>query len=102
LRADETKVLPKWIYFIVSASAFLEYVEKNQEGSAYPAISDAKLKEFRLPLPPLEEQARIVSILDEFDTLVNDLSSGLPAEIKARRQQYEHYRDRLLTFREAA
>lgn len=51
---------------------------------------------------PIEEQERIVSILDKFDTLVNDLSSGLPAEIKARRQQYEHYRDRLLTFREAA
>ncbi|MBS1944617.1 MAG: hypothetical protein JST98_05305, partial [Bacteroidetes bacterium] len=42
---------------------------------------------------------RIVSILDQFDALVNDLSSGLPAEIKARRQQYAHYRDRLLTFK---
>jgi len=57
---------------------------------------------YEIPVPPLEEQARIVSILDKFDTLVNDLSSGLPAELKARRQQYEHYRDRLLTFKEAA
>ncbi len=52
-------------------------------------------------VPPLEEQERIVAILDKFDALVNDISIGLPAEIKARRQQYEHYRDRLLTFREA-
>lgn len=50
----------------------------------------------------LNVQERIVAILDKFDALVNDLSSGLPAEIKARRQQYEHYRDRLLTFQEAA
>lgn len=51
-------------------------------------------------MPPLEEQARIVAILDRFDALCNDLSSGLPAEIEARRKQYEYYRDRLLAFRE--
>nr|WP_246050460.1 restriction endonuclease subunit S [Asticcacaulis tiandongensis] len=60
------------------------------------------MSQIKVPIPPLEEQERIVSILDKFDALVNDLSSGLPAEIRARRQQYEHYRDRLLTFREAA
>ena len=53
-------------------------------------------------MPPLDEQERIVAILDKFDALVNDLSIGLPAELNARRQQYEHYRDRLLTFSEAA
>jgi type I restriction enzyme S subunit len=60
------------------------------------------VKSVLVPVPPLEEQVRIVAILDRFDALVNDISIGLPAEIKARRQQYEHYRDRLLTFREAA
>lgn len=53
-----------------------------------------------IPIPPLEEQERIVAILDSFDALVNDLSIGLPAELKARRQQYEYYRDKLLTFEE--
>ena len=53
-----------------------------------------------IPVPPLDEQERIVAILDKFDALVNDLSIGLPAEIAARRQQYEYYRDRLLTFEE--
>ena len=52
----------------------------------------------KISLPPLEKQNRIVAILDRFDTLCNDLTSGLPAEIKARRKQYEYYRDKLLTF----
>jgi type I restriction enzyme S subunit len=51
-----------------------------------------------IPLPSLEEQERIVSTLDRFDTLCNDLTSGLPAEIEARQKQYEYYRDKLLTF----
>ncbi|WP_306453020.1 restriction endonuclease subunit S [Xylella fastidiosa] len=54
-----------------------------------------------MPVPPLEVQARIVAVLDQFDTLVNDITAGLPAEIAARRQQYAYYRDRLLTFKEA-
>ena len=51
-----------------------------------------------VPLLPIERQQRIVEILDRFDTLCNDLTSGLPAEIEARRKQYEYYRDKLLTF----
>jgi len=66
--------------------------------SAQPGLAVGKLEELPISVPPLEEQERIVAILDKFDTLVNDLSSGLPAEIKARRQQYEHYRDKLLSF----
>ena len=63
-----------------------------------PQISLPITEEFEIPVPPLAEQERIVGILDRFESLVNDLSSGLPAELAARRQQYEHYRDRLLTF----
>ncbi|NLL90394.1 MAG: restriction endonuclease subunit S, partial [Dehalococcoidales bacterium] len=55
-----------------------------------------------IPVPPLAEQERIVAILDRFDSLVNDITTGLPAEIAARRKQYEYYRDKLLTFREKA
>jgi type I restriction enzyme S subunit len=55
---------------------------------------------FRIPLPPLEQQSVVASALDSLDALINDLVSGLPAEIQARRQQYEYYRDKLLTFEE--
>ena len=52
----------------------------------------------KIPIPPIEVQEKIVKILDKFDVLVNDLSQGLPAEIKARNKQYEYYRDKLLSF----
>ncbi len=58
------------------------------------------MSNIQIPVPPLEVQHEIVDILDRFDALVNDLSDGLPAEINARRKQYEYYRDRLLTFKE--
>lgn len=54
-----------------------------------------------IPVPPLPIQEEIVRILDRFDALCNDLTSGLPAEIEARKKQYEYYRDKLLTFKEA-
>jgi len=63
-------------------------------------LNAGMLRRFTVPLPSLEEQARIVAILDRFDALINDLTSGLPAEIEARRKQYEYYRDKLLTFDE--
>jgi len=71
-------------------------------GGGQPLITGKLLKDLLIYLPPIAEQVRIVSILDNFDALVNDMSIGLPAELAARRKQYEYYRDRLLTFKEAA
>jgi Restriction endonuclease S subunits len=74
LSPNTSQVLTKWIYFNLYTVAFNNYVEKKQEGSAYPSISDAKVKEYNIPIPPLSEQERIVAILDKFDALVNDLT----------------------------
>ena len=80
----------------------IDLTKLAHDSGAVPSIRKSEMEKILVPVPPLAEQARIVAILDKFDALVNDLTSGLPAEIKARRQQYEYYRDRLLTFREAA
>ena len=66
-----------------------------------PTIDRDVIEKIQIPIPPLPIQQEIVRILDRFDALCNDLTSGLPAEIEARRKQYEYYRDKLLTFREA-
>ena len=63
-------------------------------------LDNVKCKGTKIPVPSLEEQQRIVDILDKFDTYCNDLTQGLPAEIELRKQQYEYYRDKLLTFKE--
>jgi type I restriction enzyme S subunit len=71
-------------------------------GGGQPLVTGKLLKSLKVHLPSLAKQRRVAEVLDRFDVLVNDLSIGLPAELAARRQQYEFYRDKLLTFREAA
>ena len=79
---------------------YLVYVNLNQlaRGGGQPLITAGQLKSIKIPIPPLETQAKIVSILDRFDALCHDLTQGLPAEIAARKKQYEYYRDKRLTF----
>jgi type I restriction enzyme S subunit len=72
------------------------------DSGSFPSISTQELKRMLLPIPSLDEQERIATIISKFDALVNDISIGLPAEISARRKQYEYYRDKLLTFPEVA
>ena len=87
----------RYLYHIATT---LNFVSKNNGG--IPNMNANDVKKHIIPVPPLEEQERIVAILDKFDSLVNDISEGLPAELTARRQQYEYYRNKLLTFDEAA
>jgi type I restriction enzyme S subunit len=77
-------------------------IRRLQQTGGTPALNRKELILVKVPVPPAKEQDRIVGILDKFDPFLNDLSVGLPAEINARRKQYEHYRDRLLTFNELA
>ena len=75
-------------------------LNKYATGGAQPGLAVSKIDKIKIPIPPLSEQERIVAILDKFDALVNDISVGLPAEIEARKKQYEYYREKLLTFKE--
>jgi type I restriction enzyme S subunit len=103
LKEDErNSIKPRYLYHLLASEQFFAYDMQYAKGAKMPRGDKAAIMQYEIPIPPIEEQARIVSILDKFDALVNDLSSGLPAEIQARRQQYEHYRDRLLSFKEAA
>ena len=86
---------------------YLYYVLVNKQEYIYSLTTKAipdhlpkdKLACVKIPLPPLKMQQEIVSILDKFSALVSDISTGLPAEIKLRQQQYEYYRDKLLSFK---
>ena len=73
--------------------------KENIKIGNFPSVDMDKFKKFLIPLPSLEEQQKIVEILDRFDKLCNDISEGLPAEIEARQKQYEYYREKLLTFK---
>ncbi len=93
---------PKFISYCLQTTALKAEKNKYVARAKVKRLSSESLAKLRIPLPPLDEQAKIVDILDRFDALVNDLSSALPVEINARREQYEHYRDRLLSFKMAA
>lgn len=89
--------IQKFLCYLLLSMNLNQY--KSQ--GAQPGLAVGNLENLIAPVPTLEEQHRIVSILDRFDTLCNDLTSGLPAEVEARRKQYEYYRDKLLTFEES-
>ena len=99
IRVNNEMINSHFAYHFLFTQKFQDYVEGHQKGASYPAISNKDVMSFELPIPSLQEQERIATILDRFESLTTSLQSGLPAEIAARRQQYEHYRDKLLTFK---
>lgn len=87
----------KYVFYWLSKNYFeLKSLGQGSQSN----INSEKIRNFIIPIPSIEEQKRIVSILDRFDALCNDITVGLPAEIEARRKQYEYYRDKLLNFKE--
>ena len=89
----------KFLAYYFQTEAFHSQKRKLATGTKVMDITATKLEEILISLPPLEEQQRIVDILDRFDRLCNDISEGLPAEIEARQKQYEYYREKLLNFK---
>ena len=96
--AKDSLITTRYLYY------FLKNIEKQlngmKRGAGVPHISGSNVLQIIIPVPSLIKQNHLVSILDRFDKLCNDLTIGLPAEIAARQKQYEYYRDRLLTFKE--
>ena len=92
----------RYVYQALCAASERIRRECVRTDGSMAAVDSASFFSWQIPLPSLTEQRRIAAQLDAFDALVNDLSIGLPAELDARRKQYEYYRDRLLTFKEAA
>jgi len=99
---DSTSLDPEFAKHLFRSAGMRHQIVRTANGVTRFNVSKGRLAKVAMPLPPLEEQHRIVEILDRFDALVNDISVGLPAELAARRGQYEYYRDRLLSFPEAA
>ena len=89
---------PKYVSYFFTTHDFQRQKLRHITGTKVRRVSGKNLETIEIPLPSLEEQQRIVDILDRFDTLTTSLSEGLPAELAARRSQYEYYRDQLLTF----
>ena len=96
---EPSEVSADYLFHILSSEKFFLYDIKNSKGAKMPHGDKSAVMDFEIPIPSLDEQNRIVSILDRFESLTTSLQSGLPAEISARRQQYEYYRDKLLTFK---
>ena len=98
LKPNSLLVLPSYIRYILSTDELKKQIRDKTEGSMVQSISMKGLRQITIPVPSLSEQARIVGILNKFDTLVNSLCEGLPREIELRHKQYEYYRDQLLSF----
>ena len=98
---DTAVILPKFLYHVLASDRFFVYDNNNAKGAKMPRGNKEAVMNYEFTIPSMQEQERIVAVLDRFDALCNDLTCGLPAEIVARQKQYEYYRDKLLTFKEA-
>ena len=98
LRVDEKIAIPKYVYYCVKTSIYRSFVNETMSIASQPNINAKQYSEYKILVPPIEVQEYVVSILDKFDRLVNDINEGLPKEIELRQKQHEYYRERLLNF----
>ena len=97
---DENRLSKKYLYYLLQSANSIKYYQDSLTGSTILNLGLKSLREFKVQIPSIDEQKRIVSILERFDKLINDISEGLPAEIVLRKKQYEYYRNMLLSFEE--
>lgn len=96
----EKTFLPDFLYYLLSSKKVQQIMNSKASNGTVKNLNADIVKSIRLPIYSKQEQERIVKILDKFDKLINDISEGIPAEIEARRKQYEYYRNKLLSFEE--
>jgi type I restriction enzyme S subunit len=94
------ELISRYLYYALICQQ--NFLRSKVRYAGIPTLDNPIVENIQIPVPPLDEQARIVAILDRFDALCTDITSGLPAEIAARQKQYEYYRDKLLTFKGAS
>ena len=95
---DSSIINSRYYWHFAQSQLYWEQANKLVGGGAQPQFNAGAVSQILCPLPPLKEQARIVSILDKFEALTTSLSDGIPAEQAAQQKRYEYYRDLLLTF----
>ncbi len=95
---DTNELLTKFLYFYLKTNE-IQIMENLVSRGSIPALNKADIETLTIPIPPLEIQQEIVKILDQFSMLTTDLLAGIPAEIEARKKQYEYYREKLLAFK---
>lgn len=95
---NDSGLMERYLYYALKTRQYK--LKRMVRNASVPRLGRYSIENLLIPVPSLEEQQRIVDILDRFDKLCNNLSEGLPAEIAARQKQYEYYRDKLLTFNE--
>jgi len=102
IKPDNRKILSIFMMYLLKAQSVKTLYLSKVAGGTVKSLPMGEMRKLTIPIPPLAVQEHIVAILDHFHTLTIDITNGLPAEIEARRKQYEYYRDRLLTFKEIA
>ena len=98
IQITDENINPRYLYQVLSDDKFFDYNMQHAKGAKMPRGNKDAILNYQIPIPPLAEQARIVAILDKFDTLTQSISDGLPREIELRQQQYAYYREALLSF----
>jgi len=98
IRLTDKNILPRYLYHILANEHFFEYNVKYSKGAKMPRGDKAAILQYEFDVPPLEEQHRIISILDKFETLTNSITEGLPLAIEQSQKRYEYYRELLLNF----
>lgn len=94
------RILKRYLYFVLNSKRMYNKMLRAASGGTVPDLPHRKFYNLEIFLPSIDEQEKIINILDSFEKLCNDISEGIPAEIEARQKQYEYYRDKLLTFKE--